>query len=484
MRSRPKGRFATGRWTIRVELRWVADVLAAAGYRGGDPGAGAIDGVSIDTREPCGARLFVALKGSLADGHDFVGAAIANGAAALLVSSGRKAEVSAVAGKIPVFDVKDTLAGLQALAARYRALVNPRVIAVTGSSGKTGTKDLIAAIVAKRFKVHATPGNLNNHIGLPLTILGMDGSEDVCVTEMGANHRKEITTLAGIAKPDIGVVTNVGPAHLEYFGSLKGVAAAKAELLEALPEEGTAVLPADDEFVDFLKERTKARTLTFGFSERADRRIVNLEKRDSGGYRFRVGDVGIEVARYGKHHVLNAAAAAVVGSIVGIPPGEIASAVLEAPVHSGRGVLFDLEGILFFDETYNSNPASLRAAVDAFLEIPVKGRRWLVLGDMLELGSSSAELHREAGISCGRAKVDGIFTIGVESVELNRAAAELRKSPEHITHFLDAATLAAYLNDLLAPGDAVLVKGSRGMHTEDILESIGTMRGAPPRRVD
>jgi UDP-N-acetylmuramoyl-tripeptide--D-alanyl-D-alanine ligase len=147
-------------------------------------------------------------------------------------------------------------------------------------------------------------------------------------------------------------------------------------------------------------------------------------------------------------------------------------------------VLLDLEGILFFDETYNSNPVSLRAAVEAFMEIPVRGRRWLVLGDMLELGASSEDLHREVGVYCGRAKVDGIFTIGAETVELNRAAAEQRKSPEHITHFLDAAKLAAYLNELLAPGDAVLFKGSRAMYMEKILESIGQARGGSPRRVD
>ncbi len=462
----------------------MAEALAAAGYRGGDPGAGVIEGVSIDTREACERRLFVALKGASSDGHDYLGAAVEKGAAALLVSSSRKADASRVAGGVPVFGVADTLAGLQALAAAYRSLVNPRVIAVTGSSGKTGTKDLIAAIVSKRFGVHATPGNLNNHIGLPLTILGMEGSEEICVTEMGANHRREIQTLAGIARPDIGVVTNIGPAHLEHFGSLKGVAAAKAELLEALPAEGTAVLPADDDFIEFLKGRTAARTLTFGFSEGADRRITGLERRESGGYRFRVGDLALEVARPGRHHVLNAAAAAAVGSIVGVPAGEIAAAILAAPVHEGRGALLDLAGILFCDETYNSNPASLRAAVEAFLEITASGRRWLVLGDMLELGASSEDLHREAGIYCGRAKVDGIFTIGAETVALNRAAAEQRKSPEHITHFLDAAKLAAYLNELIAPGDAVLVKGSRGMHMETVIESIARARGTAPRRVD
>jgi UDP-N-acetylmuramoyl-tripeptide--D-alanyl-D-alanine ligase len=481
---RPKRRSEPWRWDIRVDLRWVAGALAAAGYRGGDPGAGVIEGVSIDTRAGCGHRLFVALKGDSADGHDYLRDAVEKGAAALLVSSGRKADAAKLAGAAAVFDVSDTVRGLQALAAAYRALVNPRVIAITGSAGKTGTKDFVAAILARRYCVHATPGNLNNHIGLPLTILGMEGSEEICVTEMGANHKKEIKALAGIARPDIGVVTNIGPAHLEFFGSLKGVAAAKAELLEALPSEGIAVLPADDEFIEFLKERTKARTVTFGFSENADRRITNLEKREGGGYCFRVGDISLEIARHGRHHVLNAAAAAVVGLDLGVPPEEIASAVLDAKVNPGRGVLIHIGGILFFDDSYNSNPASLRAAVEAFLEIPVEGRRWLVLGDMLELGVMSEDLHREAGVFCGRAKVDGIFTIGAETVELNRAAAGERKSPEHITHFLDVAALARYLNDLVAPGDAVLVKGSRGMHMEKIIEAIEKACGAAPRRVD
>ena len=443
-----------------------------------------MEGVAIDTRAACERRLFVALKGESADGHDYLREAVQKGAAALLVSSRRKHEAAELAGSLPIFDVPDTLKGLQVIAAAYRALVNPRVIAITGSTGKTGTKEYLAAIIARRFRVRATPGNLNNHIGLPLTILGMEGNEEICVTEMGANHRKEIKTLADIAKPETGVVTNVGPAHLEFFGSLKGVAAAKAELLEALPPAGLAVLPADDEFVDFLRERTKARTLTFGFSERADRRITGLERRDAGGYRLRVAEIPLEVPRHGKHHVLNAAAAAVVGSELGIPPDEIASAVLEARVNPGRGELFDLGGILFVDDSYNSNPASLRAAVEAFMELPAAGRRWLVLGDMLELGGLSEELHREAGVFCGRAKVDGIFTVGIETVELNRAAAGERRSPEHITHFLDVNSLVRYLNELVAPGDAVLVKGSRKMHMEHVLDVIEKLRGVARRGVD
>ena len=464
-------------------MRWIAEALGAVGYRGGDPGEGVIEGVSIDTRASCERCLFVALEGGASDGHRYVSDAISKGAAGLLVSVAHRDEAAA-AGSVPVFAVRDTLAGLQAIASAYRARVNPRVIAVTGSTGKTGTKDFITAVLSRRFRVHATPGNLNNHIGLPLTILGMEGSEDLCVTEMGANHRREIARLCEIARPEIGAVTNIGPVHLEFFDSPKGVAAAKAELVEALPQTGTAVLPADDEFVEYLKGRTKARVVTFGYSEAADRRITGVERREGPGYRFLVSDIRIEVPRYGAHHILNAAAAAVVCSIVGATPDEIAAGIAGARAETGRGIVYDLGGILFIDDTYNANPASLRAGLDAFMEMPVAGKRWLVLGDMLELGVASADLHREAGVFCGRSKVDGILTVGMETVELSRAAAEQRRSPDQITHFLDTAKLAVYLNERLAPGDAVLVKGSRAMHMEKVLEAVEAARGAARRRVD
>jgi UDP-N-acetylmuramoyl-tripeptide--D-alanyl-D-alanine ligase len=469
---------------VKADFAWVAQALRRAGYRGGDPGAGSIVGVSIDTRGGCAGALFVALAGAGSDGHAYVGEAVAKGAGALLVSTARRAEAAAAAGGVAVFDVPDTLAGLQALAAAWRERVNPRVIAITGSSGKTGTKDLAAAILARSFAVHATPGNLNNHIGLPLTLLGMGGGEEICVTEMGANHRKEIRALCEIAKPFIGVVTNIGTAHLEHFGTPKGIAAAKAELLEALPPDGTAVLPADDEFAAFLAGRTKARTITVGFSDGADRRVTNLEKREGGGYRFLVGDVRLETGRYGRHNVMNAALAAVVGAVAGVPEGDIAAAVAAARAAEGRGASYDVGGVVFVDEPYNANPDSLRAAVDAFMEMPGGGRRWLVLGDMLELGSLSGELHREAGVYCGRAKSDGILTLGTDSAELSRAAAEQRKSPDRITHFLDAETLAAHLVSLLRPGDLVLVKGSRAMRMERIVDAVESARGAARRRLD
>ncbi|HUV35679.1 MAG TPA: UDP-N-acetylmuramoyl-tripeptide--D-alanyl-D-alanine ligase [Patescibacteria group bacterium] len=462
----------------------MAKALRSAGFRDDGPVDGFIEGVSIDTRSGCAGALFVALPGTHGDGHEFLGSAVEQGAVALLVSIERIEDAHAVAGGIPVLGVPDPLEGLQAIAAAYRDLVDPIVIAVTGSTGKTATKELIAAVVSSRFTVHATPGNLNNHIGLPLTLLGMEGNEEILVAEMGANHKNEIKLLAGIARPGIGVITNIGPGHLEFFGSLKGVAAAKAELLQALPDAGTAILPADDEFLEYLRGRTRAAIVTFGFADGADLRIHITEKSEGAGYRFKIGAIETATRLFGRHHLLNAAAAVAVGSVLDIPAEAISSAIAGHRAVDGRGVLYLLDGITFVDDSYNANPASLRAAVDAFMEMPIGGKRYLVLGDMLELGELSGELHREAGIYCGKAGLDGLFTLGSETVELNRAAAEQRKAPSTISHFIDADTLAHHLNGFLAEGDGVLVKGSRGMEMERVIAAIEKLREKTKWRVD
>lgn len=469
---------------MKADLSWIAEVLKSAGYRGPIPSSGCVNKVSIDTRMDCTDALFVALCGTKTDGHKYVREAFDKGAAAAIVSRAKRAQLDDADREAPIFDVKDTLEALQILAAAWREKVNPKVIAVTGSCGKTATKELLSSILSIRFSVHATPGNLNNHIGLPLTLLGMERDAEICVAEMGANHRGEIEKLCDIAKPLIGIVTNVGPAHLEHFGSLKGVAAAKSELLRCLPREGTALIPADDEFADYLVEKICARKISVGFSDRADRRITGLERIFPVGYRFALGEMVIEVRRHGKHNVMNAALAAAAGSIFGVTDREIAEAVASFRALPGRGAMYDVAGIVFVDESYNSNPASLKAAIDSFSEIENDGRRWFVLGDMLELGDASAQLHREAGVYCGRARADGILTIGRESVELSRAAAEQRKSPEHITHFLDLESLASHLDGLLSPGDLVLVKGSRAMSMEKVIEAIERARHARRRRID
>jgi UDP-N-acetylmuramoyl-tripeptide--D-alanyl-D-alanine ligase len=462
----------------------VAEALREVGYEGACVPDGSVDSVTVDTRKGCSGALFVALGGDRSDGHDFLEEAIAQGAAALLVSREHAGDADAISAGRPVFAVPDTLAGLQALAAAYRRRVNPRVVAVTGTTGKTGTKDFIASILEERFTVHSTPGNLNNHIGLPLTILGMKGEEDVLVAEMGANHKNEIGRLSEIAGPEVGVITNIGPGHLEFFGSLEGVASAKAELLESLPESGTAVLPADDEYFQFLSQRTRGRIISFGFGEGSDWRIEDLTREASAGYRFTLHGAAVTLGRFGRHHLLNAAAAAAACSLLGSSGDEIAGGIGRTKIPESRGVLYDIDGILFIDDSYNSNPASLEAAVSALMEMETGGRRWLVLGDMLELGERSPDLHRESGEACGKAGVDGIVTLGTETVELSRAAAEQRKAPERISHFMDTAKLAAYLNTCLEQGDIVLVKGSRGMRMEGVIETMEGLRNVKRRRID
>lgn len=440
--------------------------------------------MSTDTRAGIRNALFVALPGDRADGHDYVPAAAEGGAAALLVRKDRMGEAVRAVPAIPVLGVADPLAGLQALARAWLERVSPLVVAVTGSSGKTGTKELIAAAVSASRRAHATPGNLNNHIGVPLSVLSMPEGTEVLVIEMGASRRGEIAALCRIAPPLIGVVTNIGPAHLESFGSLKGVAAAKSELVAALGPDGTAVLPADDEFFGYLSGKTEARVVTFGFGEGADLRIADLSPGENGGYSCTIGGEPFTINRAGRHNLLNAAAAAAVARVIGLPDGETAAAVAAVKAVDGRGAVYEIDGLTVVDESYNSNPASLRAAVEAFMELPVSGRRWLVLGDMLELGSESPVLHAEAGIFCGRAGVDGLLTLGALTVELSRAAAEQRKAPPDISHFIEPGSLAAYLDSRLEAGDALLVKGSRGMRMETVIAELERRRNAGRRRID
>jgi UDP-N-acetylmuramoyl-tripeptide--D-alanyl-D-alanine ligase len=439
--------------------------------------------VCTDSRGDCAGRVFFALAGESADGHDHIGEAVSKGAAALVVNRNRSEDAARAAGGVPVIDVPDTLKSLQRLSAAWRDRVAPRVVGITGSVGKTGTKELLASVLALRHRVYATQGNYNNHIGVPLTLLSMGEDTQLLVVEMGASAKNEIRLLASIARPETGIITNIASGHLESFGTIKGVAKAKAELIESLPEGGAAVLPADDEFFAFLKERTKAKVVSFGFSPEAGFRPTELSKKEGGGYTFTLSGTRMETSRYGRHHVLNAACVVAAASLYGISPEEAAPVVAAAGPAGGRGAMYDIAGITFVDDSYNCNPASLTSAVDAFMEMPVKGRRWLVLGDMLELGEAGPELHAEMGTYCGKAGVDGLLTLGQLTVELNRAAAEQRRAPADISHFIDTGALAAYLDSFLASGDCVLVKGSRSMHMEKVIGEIAALRKAEKRKV-
>jgi len=445
--------------------------------------SGEVRGFCFDTRNDCSGMVFVAIEGSAGDGHDYLPEAVDSGAAALIVAERHEEAAEADFG-IPVFRTKDTVRALQELATAHRADIDPRCIAVTGTVGKTETKELTASMLKAGGKVHSTPGNYNNHVGLPLTILGMESGTDILVAEMGANHKGEIRLLCEIAKPDIGIVTNIGPGHLEYFGSLKGVASAKSELPQSLTRDGTAVLPADDDFFEFLAGKTQGKVVSFGFSEGAHWRPEEIVIDEDGSSRFNLRGVRMRIHSPGRYHILNVTAAAAAASLMGASLSQIAEEVESFRAVERRGRKYEVGGIIFLNDSYNSNPMSLQASIEAFTAMKVAGRRWLVLGDMLELGSESAELHREAGKMCGKAGVYGLMTIGDETVELNREAAVQSKAPREISHFIDMETLSKYINDMLEEGDAVLIKGSRNMQMWRLIDRIEELRGTERKRVD
>jgi UDP-N-acetylmuramoyl-tripeptide--D-alanyl-D-alanine ligase len=450
---------------------------------------GEANGFTIDTRTDCRGKIYIALKGENLDGHDYVSDAVDNGASAVIVErcwmKDAVDEAEMIRGKDSlVLEVDGTLKALQHLASRWRDRVAPKVLAITGSTGKTGTKELASSILSERFRVHATEGNYNNHIGLPLTILSMPEDTEILVVELGASGKGEIDLLTRIARPDVGVITNIGPSHLEYFRNLKGVAKAKSELIAKMQGKNKAVLPADDEFFEYLGSRTKAEIISFGISQSAQFGIKDLTSREGAGYTFSLNGTTMETGRHGKHNVLNAAAAVAAASVLGIDPEDAVSVIAAAEPVRGRGVIYDIAGLTVIDDSYNSNPVSVRSAIDSFKEMEIEGNRWLVLGDMLELGETSAELHAEVGNYCGKAGVHGLLTLGKDTVSLSREAAIQRKAPESISHFLEVEKLALYLDSMLAEGDAVLIKGSRGMRMEKVIEELERLRDSEKRRVD
>ncbi|MBN2072075.1 MAG: UDP-N-acetylmuramoyl-tripeptide--D-alanyl-D-alanine ligase [Candidatus Krumholzibacteriota bacterium] len=468
---------------IKTDLEWISSSLGKTGPQDGLFSRIIVEGVAIDSRKECDGKLFVAITGEKTDGHLYVSEAVSKGARALLVESGREERIRNENPGIPVLDFPDTIAALATLARKWCEKTEPGVLGITGSAGKTGMKELAASALSAGYAVHATEGNLNNHIGVPLTILAMPEDARLLVVEMGASRKGDIKHLTSIVRPRVGIITNIGYGHLEHFGSLKGVASAKAELIQALDSDGTAVLPADDEFLEFLRKKTDAAVLTFGFNEGADYRVEDIEKKETPGYRFTIAGSAMETYMYGKHHLVNAAAVVAAASVFGVSPSSVAGAISHQEGVAGRGTVFDIGGIIFVDDSYNSNPTSLRIAIEAFMEMPVSGKRWFVLGDMLELGESSRDLHIEMGELCGKAGVDGLLTLGNFTVELSRAAAIQRKAPENISHFIDTGKLATYLDSFLNEGDCVLVKGSRGMHMEKVIEEMERRKETEKRSV-
>jgi UDP-N-acetylmuramoyl-tripeptide--D-alanyl-D-alanine ligase len=361
--------------------------------------------------------------------------------------------------------VSDTLCGLQTLGAWARAQWGGTIVGVTGSAGKTTTKDAIAHLLSSEIRTGKTVGNFNNHVGVPLSILRLPDECTAAVLEMGMNHAGEIRRLAEIARPQIGVVTNVGYAHVEFFDSIEGVAAAKRELIEGLPRDGVAVLNADDPRVLGFRDAHPGRSITFGFSEAADVRAEAVELGPEGG-RFRACGVDFETGMAGRHAVMNLLAAIAVATCFDIPPARLQAAAASFGVGKMRGERLVHNGITIWNDCYNSNPEAARSMIDVLRETPAR-TRIAVLGEMLELGHAAAELHGELGRYAAQHGVDVL--IGVRGAA--RAMVEAAKAEGLRADYFDTpADAGEYARSIARPGDVVLFKGSRGVQVERALE--------------
>jgi UDP-N-acetylmuramoyl-tripeptide--D-alanyl-D-alanine ligase len=449
---------------MKLTLSRIAEFVSAAGVFAPEEVA---QGYSIDSRTVGAGELFFAVKGERLDGHDFVEQALAKGASAAVV---RRDQLGRYPQQTRLLAVEDTLIALQTLATAVRKLWGKPLIAVTGSAGKTTTKEAIAHVLNTRFRVLKSEGNFNNHFGLPLMLLKLEPEYDVAVIEMGMSHAGEIRALAKIAQPEIGVVTNVAAVHLEFFDSLAGIARAKYELIESLPAGAAAVLNADDEYVSQFGRDFKGKVVMYGTRATADVRAERIQSKGRQGTEFDVviGSVSehATLPLVGEHNVLNALAAVAVGLERGLKPADAVAALATLAPGDKRGQVLQVGNITVIDDCYNSNPKALEAMVDALATMAAK-RRIVVAGEMLELGPAGEEIHRRAGQHIAEKKIDallgvrGLAQVMVEGAKQAGIRAEFVASPEEA-----GGWLAREARD----GDVVLLKASRGVKLEKALE--------------
>jgi UDP-N-acetylmuramoyl-tripeptide--D-alanyl-D-alanine ligase len=463
----------TGTFSIGDALRWTEGTLV-----GGDE-ATIVAGVSIDSRTIERGALFHAIAGPSHDGHDHLKAAIDRGAAALLVERGRTLPAALA---VPAIAVEDTTRALGALAAGHRSRFHGPVVAITGSNGKTTTKEMCAAILSVSAPCHRTPGNLNNQYGLPLTLLGRSEADRSLVVELGMNHRGEIAQLVEIAKPTVGVITNVGTAHIEFLGSREEIALEKGDLLVHLPADGTAVLNADDPLVIAQRSRTSARVISFGTAINADVRGGDIEWIDDRGYRLELetpAESGtIEVQGLGPTTVINALAAAAAALAAGASVADITKGLANYQGIKGRLERRELSGgITLIDDTYNANPQSMEAALRLLAEIKGGHRAVAILGDMGELGETAEDAHREVGRLAASLGIDFLIALGARAQTIAAGAADSGMNTAHVVAASDHGDASVRACAFLEAGDTALVKGSRSMRMERIVEAIASEKG-------
>jgi UDP-N-acetylmuramoyl-tripeptide--D-alanyl-D-alanine ligase len=438
-----------------------------------------VTGYSIDSRSIERGQLFFALRGPRFDGHEFVGQVLKAGAAGAVVASSFAASAPE-AWRPTLIAVPETLHALQTLGQAIRRRWGKRLIAVTGSTGKSTTKEMIAAVLGQRFRILRSPGNLNNDYGLPLALLGLEPEHDVAVVELGMSAAGEIARLARLAEPDAGVLTNVAPVHLQFFDSVDAIARAKRELVDYLATRGensVAILNQDDERVRGFAEGFPGRVLTYGFSEGAAFRVVEARAGADAGSVFRVEapewSAEFTVPLPGRHNIQNATAAIATADYCGLSPAEIHRGLAGFQnLHRRSEILTFPNDVTVIDDCYNSNPLAMERMIEVLAAWPGARRRIVVTGEMLELGPSSPDLHREIGRKCAAGGVASVIAVQGDAQYFLEGAAEGGIPRERLHFFPDARQAGEFCRTLLAPGDVLLVKGSRGVHLEMVIEML------------
>jgi UDP-N-acetylmuramoyl-tripeptide--D-alanyl-D-alanine ligase len=439
---------------VYLTFRQIAEMTGGEVVQGGDVAA---DSVVIDSREVKPDSAFFAIKGERLDGHQFVTQAL---------NTARGAVVSQVPENVPsdkaIVRVADTTAALQNLARSIRERYPFTLIAITGSAGKTTTKEMIATLVASEKYTFKSWGNFNNLIGCPLCIDNTPDDAEVVVSEMGMNHKGEIAQLAGLTHPDVGVYTNIGPVHIEFFGTIEKIAEAKRELLENVKPGGTIIINADNKYVMDISRGFEGRKVTYGIEHDADFRATNIRERGLLGTSFEVNGHAFELSLPGRHNLENLLAAIATARSIGISWEGIARGVAEVKPAYHRGIILDAGGATIYDDTYNSNPFALGRALTLMSEAEVSGRRIAVIGDMLELGEKELDYHRDAGRSVPNT-IDTVVGVGKRSRALLDGAHDAGFGADKLHHFDDAQSAGEFLKTFIRPGDLVLIKASRGI---------------------
>lgn len=463
-----------------MEKLKVGEILKATGGRliQGDL-KGEISGISTDSRKIKKDDLFIALKGPRYDGQDFIQEALDKGACGALISRSRFTDPDICRGargsRFTIL-VKDTLKALGQIAQYYREKFDLPVVAVTGSTGKTTTKDMIASILSKKFSVLKTEGNFNNEVGVPLTLFRLSREHEVAVLELGMSALGEIERLTRISSPKIGVMTNVGEVHLQYLGNIQRVALAKAELVYALGKDDVAILNIDDPYIRDMKKGIKARIITYGIREKAEVEAKEIENLREKGMRFTLRiieeSLSLHLRCLGYHNIYNALAAASAAYALGIKEEMIREGLSHFQPLAGRMRIIKIGGLTILDDTYNASPKSFIAAIETLENLSSRGRKVLVAGDMLELGKRAPLAHKETGAYVAHSGIDTLITCGNLAGYIAQGAMEAGMKEKRIVSCRNKEETGERLSSLAKEGDTILIKGSRATGMEEIIQKL------------